>query len=961
MTIPERENNWVKKAGSWDEFLKEVETAEKGLLEEGKGHRLWYRGHNKLSYTLKPSLLRHLKGEEHEKQLFDKYKATLRDVSIREKSPWEILFEMQHYRVPTRLLDWTEVLGIAVYFAITPISDEVCVYILNPFRLNQISREADGRESKDDLITVPGDDYFDYDRMHLSRRTSQMYNHPYALLPMYYNERLQRQAGVFTIHGTDSRSLEDQFPKEKDFMYQIILKKNAVKEASQFIKIANLNAFSLFPDIEGRAEFVKNEIFISSEKSMINDIVKRISEKGTSSCVEDDQYILRTAETLKLIEWLRQEKSASPYKFVSGESGIGKTYFLLKLVCDWSHREVVEKFNKWKDSEDGKKLKLKELKSEEINEKSLLFFSFANLSGNNSGDRDSLEKAIYKRIFPEEVDLSEYGHKMSTIKKMVRNGDIVLILDGFGELVQSEDAPVFKKIKQELLDFVGHSEKAKVVISCSSHILNRFRILETFIREEDVTVTDESKYLIELKSFSSEQVRKNVGGFLQGKDESLVSDLVGQVRENPAFYGLIRDLIDELQSPIDKRKLYHLWLKKMLKGNKDDDYKMKKVYEIAGKMLDSRSEFISLEKIEDAELKKFVQDNSSQKGSGVFIQEIQDEYAFSQHSVREFIIADLISQEIEKKAFHILAEHSAFDYEGAEIYKHLSDIVKFENLAESVIGFLNPDKKNQYKKEEWNNIVRNLFEAMGMMAVFQKENSGLFLQLIDLSLSLIGREEDNSINLKKVYQDKYIYYRTKYNIVRFLERIHPSASQPYLRYILEDIGLKPYEKTTNDKFGGYAIRGFHRLKAYPDVVPLMEFNKDEQNAQALALAAENEPAVSDSLINLICKINQKEKSEELHEGTEFLRINCSFALIRWLPHQINEHEHEQMSKRIENICQNSCYYTQTNIFWMLYRRDFLGIKDRSNFKKMFSDVKIDRDLSLAPQNARDELKNLQSS
>ncbi|MBV8970101.1 MAG: FRG domain-containing protein [Verrucomicrobia bacterium] len=30
---------------------------------------------------------------------------------------WDILFAMQQYRTPTRLLDWTEGLGVALYFA----------------------------------------------------------------------------------------------------------------------------------------------------------------------------------------------------------------------------------------------------------------------------------------------------------------------------------------------------------------------------------------------------------------------------------------------------------------------------------------------------------------------------------------------------------------------------------------------------------------------------------------------------------------------------------------------------------------------------------------------------------------------------------------------------------------------------------------------------------------------------
>src|ERR1039457_6982753 len=62
---------------------------------------------------------------------------------------------MQHYGIPTRLLDWTAKLWIAVFFALTRSAVNPCIYILNPLRLNR-------KHDIDRLVGVPEDHAFDF-------------------------------------------------------------------------------------------------------------------------------------------------------------------------------------------------------------------------------------------------------------------------------------------------------------------------------------------------------------------------------------------------------------------------------------------------------------------------------------------------------------------------------------------------------------------------------------------------------------------------------------------------------------------------------------------------------------------------------------------------------------------------------------------------------------------------------
>ena len=86
---------------------------------------LWYRGCGSATHTLLPSLYRHGKSKtpeafaDLEKQLMTRFRQ--RSIPYHNRSladDWDALFFMQHYGVPTRLLDWTENPLIALHFAL---------------------------------------------------------------------------------------------------------------------------------------------------------------------------------------------------------------------------------------------------------------------------------------------------------------------------------------------------------------------------------------------------------------------------------------------------------------------------------------------------------------------------------------------------------------------------------------------------------------------------------------------------------------------------------------------------------------------------------------------------------------------------------------------------------------------------------------------------------------------------
>jgi hypothetical protein len=228
----------------WVEFLTNVRLAEQEL---GNSSILWYRGVCDQKFQLLPSLLRRSNGLQKERELFNRYKVVATLVHEERRSDWQYLFDMQHYRLPTRLVDWTEVLGIAVFFALLGSLDvDAAVYVLNPLALNKSS-------SKDDLVSVYDDPTFDYKTVYWEHKPFPPVA-PIAVQVPAQNSRIAAQRGKFTVHGTDKRPIELQFP---DFVKKVRLERRMKAAAREFLAAAGINEFSVFPDIVGLAAFLE--------------------------------------------------------------------------------------------------------------------------------------------------------------------------------------------------------------------------------------------------------------------------------------------------------------------------------------------------------------------------------------------------------------------------------------------------------------------------------------------------------------------------------------------------------------------------------------------------------------------------------------------------------------------------------------------------------------------------------
>ena len=170
---------------------------------------------------------------------------------------------MQHHRVPTRLLDWSENPFVAFYFAamsarftvsstgVQIFDGDAAIWILNPVKWNQKSLEH---------ITFDGGVLGTTDNeLRPYQPTSSfagMNKHPVALYDAHNSSRIVAQRGVFTIFGQELKSMDEvydisKFPK--DCLTKIILKKAVLPSMRKSILAYGITESVIYPDLDGLA------------------------------------------------------------------------------------------------------------------------------------------------------------------------------------------------------------------------------------------------------------------------------------------------------------------------------------------------------------------------------------------------------------------------------------------------------------------------------------------------------------------------------------------------------------------------------------------------------------------------------------------------------------------------------------------------------------------------------------
>jgi len=261
----------VKRVQSLEAYISLVEQ----IRADHEGD-LWYRGCGKVSYELKPSLYRHKQSNaiedfiKLEKDLIARFQQ--RSIPFHSRAvtdDWQWLFLMQHYGVPTRLLDWSESPLMALFFAVTlsrhtlntqgrPVfTGDACIWVLHPAQWN---KRAVGLRSFPGSVLITEDP--NATAYKPPGEVNRMNAFPIALYGAHNSQRIVAQRGVFVCFGRDTRPMEVCYERERfpsECLMKVTVEKAKLPHMYEALPRHGITDSVVFPDLDGLAREIKRE------------------------------------------------------------------------------------------------------------------------------------------------------------------------------------------------------------------------------------------------------------------------------------------------------------------------------------------------------------------------------------------------------------------------------------------------------------------------------------------------------------------------------------------------------------------------------------------------------------------------------------------------------------------------------------------------------------------------------
>lgn len=219
----------------------------------------WFRGLTDSGYKLVPSIYRSPYSPDYEALFLAQFKSEAPPFLSRSPNDdWEWLFLMQHYNVPTRLMDWSANPLVALTFALKKLSSDkddikdLAVYCINPLKLNE-RVSGFNFDEKNPLPFIGQEQYHTY-----GINSKKRNNLPIAIVGPFNSDRIVAQKGFFTLFPFELEKEIETNEFSDDFLMKITLKKGKLFEMKESLENLGFTYESLFPGLDSIGKSIVN-------------------------------------------------------------------------------------------------------------------------------------------------------------------------------------------------------------------------------------------------------------------------------------------------------------------------------------------------------------------------------------------------------------------------------------------------------------------------------------------------------------------------------------------------------------------------------------------------------------------------------------------------------------------------------------------------------------------------------
>jgi len=231
-----------------------------------------YRGHSDISWKLQSTLERILEnnyeteGKKFEDYAIDNFKSRFHlyeKSNIQPCTKLEWLSIMQHYGVPTRMLDFTQSPYVAIYFAFENITKtnkgSFVIYAIDYRSI--MKKSLKHLQEQDKTIQLTYDEMLYYERNELFNKIDEKaYEILWIVEPRVSNLRIEKQSGCFLISGNVKKTIEQILKSEiyRDVdNYRFIVPNSFWDNIYTLLRRMNIDSKTIYGDLEGLSKSIK--------------------------------------------------------------------------------------------------------------------------------------------------------------------------------------------------------------------------------------------------------------------------------------------------------------------------------------------------------------------------------------------------------------------------------------------------------------------------------------------------------------------------------------------------------------------------------------------------------------------------------------------------------------------------------------------------------------------------------